>query len=496
MTQDYKKKEEKFSESYTENRERLKDRLALDISFDVGVRDLTILGKQIGIYYVTGLTDNEYLIEILKELMDLDARGRKTSDVHKAIENHLTHVQVEQTDSMDDAITQMLSGLVFVLLEGSTNVFVVDVRNYPGRGPEEPDTERVVRGARDGYTENIIMNTGLTRRRIRDERLRHEILQVGVRSKTDICVSYIEGIADPDLVNIVKKELKAINIDGITMADKVVEEYIVKQGYNPFPLVRYTERPDVAATHLLEGHIVLIVDTTPSVIITPTTLFHHVQHAEEYRQSAAVGSFLRFMRFTGIMFSLFILPFWLLLATNQDLLPQSLEFIGPEETKHIPIVLQIVFGEMGIELLRMAAIHTPSPLATALGLVAALLIGDMAVQVGYLTPEVILYVSLGAIGMFATPSYELGVALRMVRYLFLFSVAFFKVPGLVIAFLVFVLFLCSTKPFNKPYLWPFLPFSPPEMWQILIRATVPSLKWRPSIVNPQDKIRQKEENSQ
>ena len=304
-------------------------------------------------------------------------------------------------------------------------------------------------------------------------------------------MSYIDGIADPDLVKIVKKQLQSIDIDGITMADKVIEEYIVKQGYNPFPLVRYTERPDVAATHLLEGHIVLIVDTTPSVIITPTTLFHHVQHAEEYRQSAAVGSFLRFIRFTGIMFSLFILPFWLLLATNQHLLPEVLAFIGPKEDKEIPIVLQIVFGEMGIELLRMAAIHTPSPLATALGLVAALLIGDMAIQVGYLTPEVILYVSLGAIGMFATPSYELGVALRMIRYLFLFSVALFNVPGLVVSFMLFIVLLCNTKPFNKPYLWPFLPFSPPEMWQILVRATVPSLRWRPSIVNPQDKVRQK-----
>ncbi|MEN0643337.1 spore germination protein [Alkalicoccobacillus gibsonii] len=495
MAQTYKKKEEAFSDSYTENVERLKERLALDISFDVGVRNLKILDREIGIYYVTGLTDNEYIIEILKELMDLDARGKKTSDVHTAIKNHLTHVQVEETDSMDDAITQMLSGLIFIIHEGSKQAFVVDVRAYPSRGPEEPDTERVVRGARDGYTENIILNTGLTRRRIRDERLRNEILQVGVRSKTDICVSYIDGVADPELVKIVKKELKNITIDGITMADKVIEEYIVKQGYNPFPLVRYTERPDVAATHLLEGHIVIIVDTTPSVIITPTTLFHHVQHAEEYRQSAAVGSFLRFMRFTGIMFSLFILPFWLLLATNQDLLPQALEFIGPEENKNIPIVLQIVFGEMGIELLRMAAIHTPSPLATALGLVAALLIGDMAVQVGYLTPEVILYVSLGAIGMFATPSYELGVALRMVRYLFLFSVALFDSSGFVIAFLVFVLALTATKPFNKPYLWPLLPFSPPEMWQILIRASVPSLKWRPSIVNPQDKIRQQPSDS-
>ena len=158
-----------------------------------GVRNLNILGREIGIYYVTGLTSHEYIIEVLKELMELDARGRKTDDIHQAIKNHLTHIQVDETDSMDDAITQMLSGLIFLIHEGSGSekAFVIDVRNYPGRSPEEPDTERVVRGARDDYTENIIVNTGLTRRRVRDERLRHEIMQVGVRSKTDIYVCHI-----------------------------------------------------------------------------------------------------------------------------------------------------------------------------------------------------------------------------------------------------------------------------------------------------------------
>ena len=262
---------------------------------------------------------------------------------------------------------------------------------------------------------------------------------------------------------------------------------------NPFPLVRYTERADVAAEHLLEGHILIIVDTSPSVIITPTTLFHHVQHAEEYRQAPFIGSFVRWTRFTGIFFSLFILPFWLLLVIQPSLLPSGLDFIGPEDTNNIPIVLQILFAELGIDLLRMAAIHTPSPLATALGLVAALLIGEIAIQVGYFTPEVILYVALGAIGMFATPSYELGIALRVTRLLLIIGVAIFKVPGFVVGVTLFVLILTAIKALNKPYLWPFLPFDPPAFWQIFIRATVPSIRFRPSIVNPQDPIRQRSE---
>ncbi|WP_078428576.1 spore germination protein [Alkalihalobacterium alkalinitrilicum] len=473
-----------------DNETAIKNRIGIGTSFDVGIRKFNILGKQIQVYFVNGLSDTQYIIEIFKELSKLDVRNEKTTNVKQAIENHLMHQQVEMVKTIDDAITQMLSGLIFILLEGEDEAFVIDVRSYPGRGPDEPDTERVVRGARDGYTENIIQNTALTRRRIRDERLRNEIMQVGVRSKTDICISYIEDVADPDLVKIIKKELESIEIDGLTMADKVVEEYIVKQGSNPFPLVRYTERPDVAATHLFEGHVLIMVDTSPSVIITPTTLFHHVQHAEEYRQAPAVGTFLRWVRFAGMVLAMFILPLWLLLVIQPNLLPEMLDFIGPNETTNVPIFVQMVLAELGIELLRMAAIHTPSPLATALGLVAALLIGEIAINVGLFVPEVILYVALGAIGTFATPSYELGIAMKIARLVLLFVVAIFKLPGFVIGTTLFILFLTAIKSLNKPYLWPLMPFNPAAFWQILVRVSVPSIKRRPSIVSPKDPIKQ------
>ncbi|MED3648515.1 spore germination protein [Halalkalibacterium halodurans] len=492
MSESVKEREDIISPDIHVNEECLKERLGMDVSFDVGIRKLPVFDREIQLYYVNGLVDTQNIIELLKELMDLDARNRKITDVKKAVKNHLTHYQVEETDSMNEAVTQMLSGLIFILIDGETEAFVVDVRSYPTRGPEEPDTERVVRGSRDGYTENIIINTALTRRRIRDERLRHEILKVGVRSKTDICIAYIDGIVDPEMVKIVREELENIKIDGITMTDKIIEEYIVKQGMNPFPLVRYTERPDVAATHLLEGHLVIMVDTSPSVIIAPTTFFHHVQHAEEYRQSAAIGTFLRWVRFAGILFSLFILPFWLLLVMQPSLLPEGLQYVGPNETKEVPIFAQIIFAELGIELLRMAAIHTPSPLATALGLVAALLIGEIAIEVGLFSPEVILYVAIGAVGMFATPSYELSVALRVARLILVTIVALFKAPGFIIATTLFIFMLARIKTLNKPYLWPFLPFDPPAMWQIIIRSSVPTIRWRPSIVHPQDPIRQEE----
>lgn len=196
------------------------------------------------------------------------------------------------------------------------------------------------------------------------------------------------------------------------MADKSLEEYMVKQGFNPFPMVRYTERPDTAATHLLEGHVILITDTSPSVIITPTTFFHHLQHAEEYRQSPAVGTFIRWVRLLGILASVFLLPLWLLFVLEPQLLPPALQFIGPNEQTNIPTVIQIFLADLGVEFLRMAAIHTPTALATAMGLIAAALIGQIAIDVGLFVPEVILYVAVAAIGTFATPSYELAMRIK------------------------------------------------------------------------------------
>jgi stage V sporulation protein AF len=483
-------RKQSVSRRMVENENYLKETLGIGTTFDIGVRKLSILDKELQIYFLNGLCDSAFIIEVLKELMFLDATEKKQVRIKEQIENRLTHVQVERVKLLNEAVDQLLAGLIVILIEDETEAILVDVRSYPGRGPDEPDTERVVRGARDGFTENLIVNTALTRRRIRDERLRHEIVQVGVRSKTDICIAYIKDIADPEYIETVRKELEGINIDGISMADKVVEEYIVKQGLNPFPLVRYTERPDVTATHLLEGHVVIYVDTSPSVIILPTTFFHHVQHAEEFRQAPLVGTFLRWVRFSGMIFALLILPLWLLMVMQPNLLPEVLAFIGPNETTNVPVFAQIVIAEVGIELLRMAAIHTPSPLATALGLVAALLIGEIAINVGLFIPEVILYVALGAIGTFATPSYELGIALKLSRLALLFAVFIFKVPGFMIGVTLLILFMVSIRPMNTPYLWPFLPFYPKAFLDILFRLSVPIKKKRPKIVNPQNTTKQ------
>lgn len=468
----------------------MEEKISLGKSFDMGVREFIILGKRVHIYYVNGLTDSDSIIKLLAVLTQLNDKEKRSLQAAQIIENHLAHESVDQVEKIEEVITQVLSGLIAVVIEGSEKALIVDVRSYPGRQPEEPDTEKVVRGSRDGYVENIVVNTALTRRRIRDGRLRFEISKVGKRSKTDVAVAYIDGIADPDLVEVVKKELAAIDVDGIPMADKTIEEFIVKQGYNPYPIVRYTERADIGATHLLEGHVLIFVDTSPSVIILPATFFHHMQHAEEYRQSPAVGTFVRWVRFFGVLISLFLLPFWLLVSLEPELLPKAIEFIGPNKTTHVPLVLQLFIADIGIEFLRIAAIHTPTPLSTAMGLIAAVLIGQIAIDVGLFVPEVILYVAIAGIGTFATPSYEVSIANKLVRLLLLAIVALFKVPGFMIGCTVIIIFLARMRALNTPYLWPLLPFDPKAFLHVFVRRTVPGSRLRPSIVHPEDLYRQ------
>ena len=285
----------------------------------------------------------------------------------------------------------------------------------PGRQPEEPDNEKVIRGSRDGFTENIVMNTALVRRRLRTEKLRFEMHQTTVSGKTDVAISFIQGAASKKYLEFIRERLDAIEHDGLTMTDKSLEEWLFKQGFHPMPFVRFTERPDICAAHLLEGHIAIFVDTSPSVIFVPVTIFHHLQHAEEYRQAPLMGTFIRLIRLIGTALSLFLLPFWYLLATKQQYLPDVLSYIGPDKTGEVPLLVQLLIADVGIEVLRMAAIHTPTPMSTAMGLVAAIVIGQVAIDVGLFTPEVVLYVAVSAILTFAIPSYELSVTVKIFR---------------------------------------------------------------------------------
>lgn len=464
--------------SMSEAESFLKEKFGVNESYDVGILHTHLYEFPVLLVYINGLVDGAVLTELLTNVQ------RELTEDHidenNIMEHYFPYYSITQYDSKEKWLVALLSGQVtFILKNGS--VYTIDVRSYPGRSPEEPDNEKVVRGSRDGFTENIVQNTALIRRRIRNTNLRFELHQVSTLGQTDLAITYIKTIANEDNLKRIRDRLNQIKHDGFTMTDKALEEWLFKQGFHPLPFVRYTERPDIAAAHLLEGHIVIVVDTSPSAIIVPTTLFHHLQHAEEYRQAPLVGTIVRWIRLTGVFLSLFLLPFWYLLSKHPEFLPNSLDFFGPKETGEIPLLLQIIFADVGIEFLRLAAIHTPTPLSTAMGIIAALVIGQMAVDVGLFVPEVILYTAITAIFTFAIPSYELSISTKIFRTFILLSTAIFGVNGFFISIVCLVWYVSALRPLNVPYLWPVLPFFPKAFMRILVRFPMPIDAKRPFI---------------
>ncbi|MFC4320766.1 spore germination protein [Litchfieldia salsa] len=475
------------STNIDENVAYLKESLGVDKSFDIMHIELEeYAGRKMAMFVVDGLIKDDILHLLQKFLLTQDAESLEGDTLNKLIKKYIPYVEVEKQNDLDKVVDGVLAGPTALVVDGIDHVIMIDARTYPVRGLEEPDIERVVRGARDGYVETVVFNTALTRRRVRDRSLRMEYMQVGRRSKTDVVVGYIEDIADPEHIESVKKAIEKIDTDGLPMGEKTIEEFISGRHFNPYPVVRYTERPDTAAAHLFEGHIIIIVDGSPSVLITPTTFWHHLQHAEEYRNKPVVGAYLRLVRYLAVWASLFLLPLWYLFATNQELLPEALKFVGPNDTGQVPIFLQFMLIEVGIDMLRMAAIHTPTSLATALGLVAAIMIGQVAVEVGLFSNEVVLYLAIAAIGTFATPSYELSLANRLVRIALLVLTAVLGVIGYVGGVFLFIIMLARMKSFNVPYLWPFLPFSFRDFITVLLRKPIPLKRNRPRIIHPQD----------
>ncbi|MFZ0475879.1 MAG: spore germination protein, partial [Halobacillus sp.] len=460
-------------DNYEKNVAYLRDRLGVEESFDMIHLDLVYAGRGMSLFMVDGFVKDDILHYLMKLLSKLDPDQLDPDPLTKLLETHLPYIELDKEKDLNKAADTVLAGPTVLVVEGMEEIIIIDARTYPVRGPQEPDLERVVRGSRDGFVETIVFNTALTRRRIRDRSLRMEYTQIGRRSQTDVCLCYLKDIADPERIEHLQRVLQEIDTDALPMAEKTIEEFISGQHWNPYPVIRYTERPDTAAAHLYEGHILIIIDGSPSVMITPATFWHHLQHAEEYRQKPLVGAYLRWIRFIAFISSIFILPLYFLFSMQPDLLPEDLSFIGPTDSGIVPLLLQFLIAEVGIDMLRMAAIHTPSSLATALGLVAAILIGQVAVDVGLFSSEVVLYLSLAAIGTFATPSYEIGLADRLSRLALLLITGFFGVKGYVIGVTLWLIYLSRMQTFKTPYLWPFLPFAWKPFRDVLIRSPIP-----------------------
>ena len=444
---------------YNDIDKKLANLLNLETNFDVIRREI---GKEVKVvlYFLSSLADSERVNELNVSLM--------LSDSDKYLREQLSSGSIEEQGDVYKVFLAISSGMS-VILNGD-KIYVVETRSYPSRGIGEPDTEKTIRGSKDGFNENIIINVGLIRRRIRSENFRCEIFKVGDNSHTDVVVAYLDNKVNRKSLEKIIEKIKNTKIDGLVMSDRALEEKMFKQNFNPFPLVRYSERPDVVAAHLLKGHIAIVVDTSSSVIITPTTLFEHTKHIEEYRQVPSVGTFIRLLRYFAILISVFLVPLWMLTLNNDSF--TSNIFVKLSNESPIPVLVQIIIVELTIELLRIATIHTPNHLSSAMGLIATLILGQMAVEIGLFQSEILLYSAISSIGGFATPSYELSLANKLVKLSFILVVGLFGASGFIIGFTLLVILLGAIKTYGMPYLYPLMPFNYKEFLKVIFRPTI------------------------
>jgi stage V sporulation protein AF len=475
-----------LDKSLKKNLSMLDEQLGIEIGFDIILREIKVGSKDAALVFLDGFVHDLATQEVISSLMEVRPSGLTTGAVQQLMEEHIPHFETFTVSDFDELVQTILSGPMALLVDGISEAVIIDVRQYPSRSIEEPELERVTRGSREGFLETGLFNINLIRRRLRDPGLRFEAFQVGKRSATDVFIGYIEDIVDPELLSQVRQRLNRINVSALPLGSKSLEEYVFGTKHNPFPVVRYTERPDVVAAHLLEGHIVIITDTTPAAMIVPVTAWHFTQHAEDYFNNPVVGTYIRWLRFLAFLTAFLLTPLWLALVQNQSALPPILSFIGPREEAAVPIFLQFVMLELAIDMTRMAFIHTPSAVAASLGLIAAILLGQFAVDVGLFVPETILYQAVAALAFFAIPNYEFGMATRLFRLLVLILTGLFSLWGLAAGVLATVLVMVFTKSLGLPYLWPLVPWHWPSLKRLLFRYPIPTVSRRPPFTRPVD----------
>lgn len=452
---------------YGENVDMMRRTLRVKESFDIIERHLTVCDRDMCFFYIDGFVKDGEMLRIMQYLL-----SQKTISTAEELEKKIPYVEVELTREREKLVRAVLSGQTAIFAEsfGDTAI-LLDLRTYPARPTQEPESDRVMQGARDGFVETLVVNTALIRRRIRDPRLTMEHFALGGSSDTDVVVCYVDGVVDKKILDEVRNKISSASPRSLTIGYQSLAETLIRRGwFNPFPKIRTTERPDTAAAQLLEGSVIVICDTSPQAMILPTSIFDYLEETDDFCFPPLTGSYLRLVRAGILLLSVIITPLWLLALEYADMLPEALSFLVPSDPGALPIILQLFLVELAIDGLKIASMNTPDILSNSLSVVGALILGDFAVEVGWLCADVILYMAFVAIANFAQQNHELGYAFKFVRMTILLLVYLLGIWGFLAGILLFILLVATNRTLTGGhYLYPLIPFSPKDFSRLIIR---------------------------
>lgn len=471
----------KLTSDLSENIAALHRLLPVEASFDLVTRDL-FLGETPAYWIgVNGFCKTEILQQIFSDLQNpVFTRDGQIEDLLHFMNAKIGFAQVVTENNWDKLIKNLLSGPSLLFVEGFDYALIIDARSYPTRGMEEPDAEHITRGSRDGFVETLLFNANLIRRRVRSPGLTFAMHSVGSLSRTDVAVAYLEDSVNQELLQSLSEKLDALQVTSLTMGTKSLEELLVpRRWWNPLPAVQYTERPDVACSYLMEGHILIIVDNSPLVLILPGTIFQFTQSPEDYYKSPVVGSYFRLVRMACLPVSLFLMPFFLLVTAYFPQLAEEWQLLSTEPLGPVYMIFYVLAVEFILDLFKYSAAVSPGRFSGSLAIVGGLLIGDIAVSLNWASTEVLFYGAISLLASLSLSSQEFADALRVYRIFLLITTALGGLFGFLIGTALILLSVVTTPTFGgMSYFWPLFPWNGKALKNLLFRC--PTSKAQPS----------------
>jgi spore germination protein KA len=451
------------------------------------------------VIYLESLVDkaiiDEFVVEPLNEQLRVPD-GAKQYGSFDVGDIRLSTNKLDAVSEWKEISRSLLLGNSIVFVEGHVQALVAGTAGGQRRSVSEPTAEAVVRGPRESFNESLQTNVGLVRRRLQTHKLRVESMQIGALSNTPVAIMHIEGVAKAEIVEEVKKRLGIINIDGI-LESQYIEEFIEDpQGYSPFPTIFNTERPDRISANLLEGRVAILVEGTPVALIVPATITLFLYSNEDYYQRYDIATFLKLLRTAAFILSFTMPGFYVALLTfHQEMLPTPLliALTGQREGVPFGIAIEVALMEITFEILREAGVRLPKTIGSAVSIVGGLVLGQAAVEAGLIGPGTIITVSITAIASFVTPSYNMAISGRLIRFFVLLLSATLGAFGFFFAIILVFIHLNTLRSFGIPYLSSFTPFHKSDWKDLFVRAPWPKMKRRPEEVAGENDVRIGEE---
>lgn len=446
--------------------------------------------------FMDGLTDSDIINDsIIKPLMHgirnfTPAKQNKKTKIEAINELLLSVGDLELYTDLEEGISALLNGDCVMFVEGCTQCTVISCKGYEKRSVEQPTYDISLRGPRESFTENLRTNTSLLRRRVKNTNLTFANMVVGRKTNTSICITYVEGLADPKLIAEVKRRIKYINVD-LILESGYIEEYIEDSPLSIFATTGLTERPDILAGKLLEGRVAILVDGSPFALTMPFLFIEAFQNPEDYYSRTVYSSIIRFFRYAAFLMSILVPGFYVALTSfHQEIIPTSLLFNMAAASEGVPfssfaevMILLLVF-----ELLKEAGIHMAKNVGQTISIVGGLVMGDAAVQAGIIGAPVVIIVSFAALSSYVVPNISNEVTI--LRWIFLFLGGMMGNFGLSIGVVCLSIYLSGLQSFGYNFFSPIFPCRPDDLKDTFVRAPLWMMRRRPTNMAPRDRVRE------